>query len=163
MLTPETLKAALELTSVPMLAVSADGRVVLLNSGFEELIGYKTEEIAGQPVEQLLPRTTRDRHGQFVQAFMKVPAKRKMGQGRTLMGLSKSGQEIPLELGLNIVDVDGVPMARAPKCGQPSPSRNTELSGTCTTSSSRHSTMRRKTEKPSPRVGRSSSGLTSVK
>ena len=109
MLTPETLKAALELTSVPMLAVSADGRVVLLNSEFEELIGYKTEEIAGQPVEQLLPRTTRDRHGQFVQAFMKVPAKRKMGQGRTLMGLSKSGQEIPLELGLNIVDVDGVP------------------------------------------------------
>lgn len=106
-MTPETLKAALELTSVPMLAVSADGRVVLLNPEFEDLIGYRTEEIAGHPVERLLPRAIRERHGEFVQAFMKLPARRKMGQGATLVALDKSGKEIPVEISMNLVDVDG--------------------------------------------------------
>ncbi len=107
MLTSETLKAAFDLTSVPMLATTATGKIVLLNAEFEELIGYQTEELKGQEIEVLLPRILREKHTEYVRAFMKVPAKRKMGQGRTLMGLAKSGEEIPLELGLNTVDVNG--------------------------------------------------------
>jgi PAS domain S-box-containing protein len=106
MLTVETLKAALTLTSVPMLAVGDDGRVVFLNAEFEELMGFTATELYKQPIECLLPRRARERHSEFVQAFLRVPAKRKMGRGRALTGVAKSGVEIPLELGLNAVDGD---------------------------------------------------------
>lgn len=107
MLTSKMLKAALDLTSVPMLAATGEGRVALLNAEFEDLIGYTTDELKGQPIERLLPRAIRDKHADYVRAFTKVPAKRKMGSGKPLIGLAKSGEEIPLEIGLNSVDVDG--------------------------------------------------------
>lgn len=105
MLTVDTLKSALDLTSVPMLAVGEDGRVIFLNTEFEELMGYSATELHAQPIECLLPSHVRAHHAEFVQAFLRVPAKRKMGQGRALIGVAKSGEEIPLELALNAVDV----------------------------------------------------------
>ncbi len=106
MLSIDTLKDALELVSVPMLVADSSGLIVLTNQEFNGLFGYDDNELSGEGIDCLIPEALREHHGEYVRAFMRVPAKRSMGQGRTLMGVTKSGAEIPLELALNTVEID---------------------------------------------------------
>ena len=98
---------AFEISSVPMLLVAPDGTVKLANGEFLSLFGYEQGELLGGTIDCLLPDGLRERHSQYVSAYLRVPAKRAMGLGRSLVGLAKSGEAIPLELGLNTVDIEG--------------------------------------------------------
>ena len=107
MLCIDTLKDAIRLVSLPMLVADKSGRVVLANSEFNHLFGYGDEELSGESIDRLVPAPFHGLHREYMQAFMRVPAKRSMGQGRTLSGVTKSGEEIPLELALNTVSING--------------------------------------------------------
>ena len=107
MLSVETLRNMMVLTSVPMLAADASGTIVVVNEEFEELFGYREGDLVGQPIECLVPERHRHHHADYVSAFMRVPAKRKMGNGRTITGLAKSREEIPTELALSTIEIQG--------------------------------------------------------
>ena len=107
MLSLDTLQDALTLASVPMLVADKGGRIVLVNAEFETLFGYSTGELVEQSIDCLIPEPLRAHHGEYLRAYMRVPAKRAMGQGRTLKAVTKSGQELPLELALNSLNIDG--------------------------------------------------------
>jgi PAS domain S-box-containing protein len=84
-----------------LMAVDADGRIVLPNPQIEKMFGWSREELVGRPVEDLIPERLRRGHAVLRMCFAAAPKMRSMGAGRHLVGLRKDGSEFPVEIGLN--------------------------------------------------------------
>lgn len=97
------VEAALE----AMVVVNGEGRVLFINNSAEAMFGYKKDEVAGQAVEVFLPARFHALHQVNRGNFFHDPQRRLMGQGREFLARRKSGEEFPVEIGLNPVAVDG--------------------------------------------------------
>ena len=92
-----------------ILAIDAEGRIVLVNSQTERMFGYARDELLGATVEMLLPDRLRETHPAHRKSFFTDPRVRRMGVGGDLFGRRKDGSEVPVEIGLNPMEtVDGV-------------------------------------------------------
>lgn len=98
------IRLMLKSAPVALVAVKADGDIVLANGHTESLFGFLEEEMAGRKVEMLLPERYRAGHPALRGAFMTAPTARPMGSGRDLFGLRKDGTEFPIEIGLAPID-----------------------------------------------------------
>lgn len=81
--------------------------VVHVNKQTEKMFGYSRQELAGQKIDNLIPSRFRENHHLHVSAFFHEPLSRPMGAGRDLFGRRKDGSEIPIEIGLSPLKVDG--------------------------------------------------------
>ena len=88
---------AFEICPMPLLLVSADGRIRMTNAELDEMFEYGPGELIGQPVEVLVPPEVRAFHPDLRQAFMRLPTKRLMGQGRDLDGITRTGRIVPID------------------------------------------------------------------
>ncbi|WP_230874709.1 response regulator [Methylomonas sp. LL1] len=84
-----------------LLVVDAAGRIVMANSAFENMFGYRFSELIDHPVEMLLPETLRSHHTEQREAYLQAPTSRAMGAGRDLHGTRKNGSVFPIEIGLS--------------------------------------------------------------
>ncbi|HMF16296.1 MAG TPA: PAS domain S-box protein, partial [Gemmataceae bacterium] len=98
-------RVAVEAAPNAMIMVDAQGQILLVNSQTEKLFGYQRKELAGQPVEMLVPERLRAQHRHDRTLFMSDPQARPMGQGRDLFGRRKDGTEFPVEIGLAPVKI----------------------------------------------------------
>jgi PAS domain S-box-containing protein len=89
-----------------MLIVDADGMITVVNRQVETLLGYEKSELIGQAVEVLIPERYRAHHPALRQGYVQRPSVR-AGAGREVVGLRKDGTEIPMELGLTPINLDG--------------------------------------------------------
>ncbi|MFZ4590101.1 MAG: PAS domain S-box protein [Ignavibacteria bacterium] len=65
----------------------------------EKIFGFKSEEAIGKPIDILLPKSTREIHQTLITDYSKrKPVERTMNDGRELMGVTKDGKKIPLEI-----------------------------------------------------------------
>jgi PAS domain S-box-containing protein len=104
---PEVFRAVVESCPSGMLMVDSDGKIVLVNSAIERIFGYERHELLGQPVALLVPLGVRERHAGYESLFARDPGTRPMGAGRDMRGVRKDGLEIPVEIGLTPVVLDG--------------------------------------------------------
>jgi PAS domain S-box-containing protein len=95
-----------------ILKVASDGVVVADNSllivmfsaGAEAIFGYKASEVVGQPLDLLMPAEHRPDHGDRVRRFADgAQQSRRMSSRGQVLGLRKSGETFPLEVGLSKV------------------------------------------------------------
>lgn len=92
-----------------MIMSDSGGRIVLVNSQTERLFGYGRDELLGQPISMLIPDRFRQGHPGHVAGFFRDPRARAMGAGRELFGKRRDGSEVPVEIGLNPIQVpDGL-------------------------------------------------------
>ncbi|HLW73645.1 MAG TPA: PAS domain S-box protein [Gammaproteobacteria bacterium] len=103
----ERFRTMVEGSPNAMLMVSERGLIVLANPQTERLFGYRGEELLGQSIEMLVPRSSRDRHPRLRADYQREPQMRSMGAGRDLHGLRKDGTEVPVEIGLNPIETPG--------------------------------------------------------
>ncbi len=96
----QRLRAAVESSLTGILMIDSDGHIVLVNREVERLFGYSREELLGRSVELLVPERFRAIHVEQRAQFLAHPRMRAMGAGRDLFGISKSGVEVPVEIGL---------------------------------------------------------------
>jgi len=77
-----------------------DGRGVMraANPRAEELFGYASQELIGQPVEMLVPARFRANHPRHRENYSAHPRTRQMGAAMNLFGLRKDGTEIPVDI-----------------------------------------------------------------
>lgn len=78
-----------------------EGRVVRVNAEAERVFGYGRGELAGHPVDTLVPERFRSMHWTDRQAYYAEPRARAMGAGRELFGRRKDGSEFPVEVMLS--------------------------------------------------------------
>jgi PAS domain S-box-containing protein len=83
-----------------MLLVDAQGAIRMVNGHTEVLFGYQSAELAGRPVEMLIPEPARGRHPAHRAAYLAAPEPRAMGDGYEPVGLRKDGTEFPVRITL---------------------------------------------------------------
>jgi len=103
----EFLRATFERSPTGMLAVDAEGTIVAVNRELERMLGYGREELIGHAVEIVVPSKHRSAHPDLRRAYTAQPEHRRMGAGRDLFARHSDGHEVPVEIGLSPVEVDG--------------------------------------------------------
>jgi protein-histidine pros-kinase len=110
-MTPESLfaplKRFLEVAPDAMLIVDKKGHIMVVNAHAEALFGYAHDELMGAPIEMLVPEWYRAPHLRHRAGYLAHPDVRPMGAGRELFGLRKDGTEVPVEISLGPVDLEG--------------------------------------------------------
>ena len=87
--------------------IDEKGKISLVNSKIEEIFGYYRDELVNQDISILVPSNFRDQHPDYLTRFLRSPKSRPMGTGMDLFGVRKNGTEVPLEIGLNPLEIDG--------------------------------------------------------
>jgi PAS domain S-box-containing protein len=80
-----------------------DGTLVLASRRLEEMFGYGHGELAGQPVDSLVPVDLRESHRQDRAGYARAPRSRPMGAGAPLVGLRADGTTFPVTVSLSPV------------------------------------------------------------
>ena len=83
------------------------GSIVRANAQAERMLGYARAELVGQPVEALVPERFRPIHPKHRSDYNKQPHTRPMGAGLELYARRKDGSELPVDIMLSPLDVNG--------------------------------------------------------
>ena len=96
------------LESMPdgIVMVDGEGRVLFANGHAERIFGYDEGELAGKPIELLLPHRFHAAHFGHRARYFGQPRTRAMGAGLDLYGRRKDGSEIPVEISLSPIRFD---------------------------------------------------------
>ena len=78
----------------------ADGDGMLANRRMEEMFGYQQDDLAGHPVESLIPALHAAHHSHRAD-YAQAPETRPMGAGARLVGLRNDGTTFPVEISLS--------------------------------------------------------------
>jgi len=94
-------QAFLEAAPDAIVVVDGDGRIVALNALTEAMFGYEHSQLLGEPVELLVPGRFHHKHIADRQGYSRAPRTRPMAAGKPLTGLTRAGNEIPVEISLS--------------------------------------------------------------
>jgi PAS domain S-box-containing protein len=102
------LAGILENSADGVLCVNQNLQITLFNQAAENMFGYKSEEVVGQPVDILLPERLRSTHRQHIARFDASPERTlKMASRKPVLGLRKDGTEFPMDAPLSRIEIDG--------------------------------------------------------
>ncbi len=90
-----------------IVTINQSGEIIQVNAETERLFGYKKTELEGQSLEILMPAAIRNSHVHHRTEFFLKPETRGMGKGRDLFAQRKTGEEFPVEIGLNPFNLSG--------------------------------------------------------
>jgi PAS domain S-box-containing protein len=94
------LQAAPDATAI----VDSAGRIVTMNSQWEELFRCHRDELIGRPVDLLVPERFRAGHPAHRSEYLADPRARSMGAGRNLYAVRSDGTEFAAEISLSSLD-----------------------------------------------------------
>jgi len=97
----EMLASMLKISPEAILVTDPQARILAFSAGAEAMFGYRSEDIAGQAVEQLMPERFRNHHRDYVAQFRAglAPSLR-MHERSEIAGLRRNGEEFPAEASL---------------------------------------------------------------
>lgn len=96
-------------SAVPDAVVVIDegSTIVLASPSVQTLLQYAPAELIGEGLDVLIPIERRERHVTHVGRYFASPHARRMGAGLELTGRRRDGSEIPIDVSLTPVEVDG--------------------------------------------------------
>lgn len=96
---PPHARLAIRLPS-GFLLIDVSGKIVLANEPIAQMLGYSTTERQGISIEELVPLAVQPGPPELRRELMPDPAPKRLGMGRQLKALTKSGVELPVEVGI---------------------------------------------------------------
>lgn len=79
--------------------------ITQVNSSAEKMFGYDKDEFIGLNISELMPQRFVN-HQAKVNHFFENSSSRKMGEGRDLFAVKKSGEEFQVEISLNLAELN---------------------------------------------------------
>jgi len=90
-----------------VMEVDALGRIVLANPSCERILGFSRKELLSMKVDDLVPLALRSGHERHRASFAAAPSLRPMGKSMRLRALRKDGVEIPVQISISPILVEG--------------------------------------------------------
>lgn len=87
--------------------LDAERKFKLINESFAKIVGYDRNELIGKSFEVLVPNEVKKRHKHHTKNFDKNPSQRSMGRNATLSAQHKNGHNVPVEISLNPIEING--------------------------------------------------------
>jgi len=98
------LSGMLESAMDAIISVDALQRIVIYNRAAEQVFGWNSDEVLGEPLTRLMPERFRRRHAQDVERFGATGvSSRRMSRSAVVWGLRRDGSEFPLEASISQV------------------------------------------------------------
>lgn len=98
----------LEIADDAVISVDSSQRITLFNQGAEQIFGYPSAEVLGQPLDILLPERFAAAHRGHVNQFGHASGQaRRMGERSEIYGRRKDGREFPAEASISRLDLGG--------------------------------------------------------
>jgi diguanylate cyclase (GGDEF)-like protein/PAS domain S-box-containing protein len=104
---PESWRTLLDAVPAGVLIVAPDGAIVFANDQLEQLTGYRRTELAGQPVEVLVPADRQEGHVAARASFELRPCRRPMGTGLQIACRRADGSLFPADISLSPLEAGG--------------------------------------------------------
>ncbi|MEA1081039.1 sensor domain-containing diguanylate cyclase [Marinobacter qingdaonensis] len=111
--TSEHLLPFIESLPDAVVIVNADHKIVLVNSRTGEMFGYPVDVLKGADLMTIIPELHRGKHRQKVDAYFQKPVNRPMGAQKRFSGVRADGTEVPVDIMINRITLDGVTVAMA--------------------------------------------------
>lgn len=100
-LAKEQIRSILEAAGDPIISINSEGLILSFNAAAETCFGYTQEEVIGQNVSILMPKSYASKHDKYVLQAVSMPHRTKViGTTRDLVGQRKDGTEFPVEISL---------------------------------------------------------------
>ncbi len=93
--------------------LNADHKIALVNSRAEEMFGYPSDVLQGADLVTIIPEIHREKHRQNVDAYFQKPVNRPMGAQKRFSGVRADGAEVPVDIMINRITLDGANVAMA--------------------------------------------------
>lgn len=93
--------------------VNTDHRIVLVNARAGQMFGHAVEVLQGSDLNIVIPQRHRDAHEQNTAGYFQGPHARPMGAGKRFSGLRADGTEVPVDIMINAIVLDGERVAMA--------------------------------------------------
>ncbi|MGZ8336164.1 MAG: PAS domain S-box protein, partial [Allosphingosinicella sp.] len=105
----EPIKAAVISSSLDAIVViDEQGKVLGINPAAETLFGFSPREALGRPIAELIvPEDLRELHRKGLAAYIAGGPSKVLGKRVETQGVCKDGREIPIELTILEIEVDG--------------------------------------------------------
>lgn len=94
-------EALFNFATIGIVVTNDKGKITNFNKYAEKQFGYTKDEICGQTIEALLPKTIFATHIKHREHYYQNPAPRIMGHGRDLYAQNKDGNTFPVEVSLS--------------------------------------------------------------
>ena len=104
-----TIEHLFEFSPDAILVTDGEGVMRAANPRTEELFGYSSRELIGQPVEILVPARFRAQHPRHRENYSAAPRTRQMGAALNLFGVRKDGSEFPVDIMLKPIQTSTGP------------------------------------------------------
>ena len=105
----EQVRAVVEATPDALVLTTMEGEIAMVNGRAETLFGYSRSELLGAPVERLLPERLGEQHVAHRRDYETRPRQRMMGNGLGLTARTKDGRDLPVEISLSPITLNGRP------------------------------------------------------
>lgn len=92
-----------------IITIDQEHNITLFNRAAENLFGYESPEMIGQPLLKLIPEAHRGKHDAYVHQFARSPVvSRQMDERNRIYGLHRDGTLLPVEIAISKINVDGL-------------------------------------------------------
>lgn len=93
-------QAILDVVADGIICIDEDGVITTFNKSAEEMFGYPADEIIGQKINLLMPRSHAARHDKYMKSYSNSGSSKLIGTRPELEGKRKNGEIFPIEVGL---------------------------------------------------------------
>jgi PAS domain S-box-containing protein len=107
-LSREKYRGIVSISADAVITIDEQQRILDFNDGAAAIFGWTAAEVAGQPLDMLIPESVRESHRRHVVRFGEGEvAARHMGERREIAGLRKDGTTFPADASISKLDVNG--------------------------------------------------------
>lgn len=100
----ERLRAILNTVMDAIITLDRTGTIVGLNPAAGRMFGYGEAEMLGQNVSMLMPSPFGEKHGQYLDDYLRAGRARITGTGREIQARRKDGTVFPIDLAVGEID-----------------------------------------------------------
>lgn len=111
--TSQALLPFIESLPDAVVIVNASHQIVLANTRAAEMFGHDIAAMMGSDLKMIIPAHHRKKHTGNVTGYFKTPHARPMGAEKRFSGLRADGTEVPVDIMINELTLDGSPVAMA--------------------------------------------------